>query len=41
MLLSGATNFERRDGFVEFFAAMQGLASDQIDQLWRDAASLN
>ncbi len=41
MLLSGATEFRRSNGFVEFFGAMQGLDSGAMDQLWRDGHALD
>lgn len=37
MLLAGAGSFLRSNPLVETFGAMQGMTSDDIDQLWRDA----
>jgi hypothetical protein len=40
MLLKGAVSFNRDHPLVEAFGAMQGMTSDQIDDLWRAAAAL-
>ena len=40
MLLSGATQFERYHPLVAQFGAAFGMDEDQIDDLWRLAASL-
>jgi hypothetical protein len=40
MLLSGATQFDRYHQFTETFGAARDMTPDQIDQLWRDAATL-
>ncbi len=40
MALQGATTFERSNPLVETFGEMQGMTSQQIDDLWRAAAAL-
>lgn len=40
MALCGATIFQRSHPLVAAFGAMQGMSSDQLDVLWRDAFAL-
>jgi len=40
MKLKGATRFFRSDPLVETFGEMEGMTSDQIDNLWRSASLL-
>lgn len=40
MLLQGAIAFHRHHPLVEAFGATQGMTAEQIDDLWRMAASL-
>lgn len=40
MALQGATTFVRTNPLVETFGEMQGMTSEQIDDLWRAAAQL-
>ncbi|WP_037069309.1 hypothetical protein [Rhizobium favelukesii] len=41
MLFAGAQTFNRSNGFVDFFGAMQGMSTVDLDQLWRDASVLD
>jgi hypothetical protein len=40
MLLSGATTFRRSHAMTALFGQLQGMSSDDIDNVWRDAALL-
>jgi hypothetical protein len=40
MLLAGAVEFQRSHPLTEAFGAMQGLSSDQLDELWRYCSGL-
>lgn len=40
MLLAGAVEFHRSHPLTEAFGAMQGLSSDQLDELWRYCSGL-
>ncbi len=40
MLVEGATSFERRHPLTDAFGSMYGMTCEQIDDLWRRAATL-